>query len=195
MKKKSLLNTICGALVVVGAVWLFVACGGNVKNESAPAILTEAVPFAPDGEEAAALAAGNEQFAAIFAFMKQCSLDTLPKGRYEIDGEKVTLTIMEGALKERANAALEVHNRYYDLQIPLSQAEEYGIAAREICVSPRGEFNEKKDILFYDDAPTHYVTLQPGEAIIFSPEVAHAPMVGEGTIRKAVFKILRECVE
>ena len=189
MKKGNMLNSLCRVLVLVSVVWFFAACGGNTAKEAAPAILTEAIPFAPDGEEAAQLAAENEQFAVVFAFMKQCSLDTLPVGRYEIDGDRVYLTIMEGALKERANAPLEAHNAYYDLQIPLSQAEEYGIAVREKCVAPRGEFNPERDIIFYDDAPTHYVTLQMGEAIIFAPEVAHAPMIGEGSIRKAVFKI------
>lgn len=189
MKKETLLKICCRVLACVGVVWCAAACGGNTKKDAAPAILTEAVPFAPDGEAAAKLAAENEQWAALFAFMKQCSLDTLPVGRYEIDGDRLFLTIMEGPLKERANAPLEAHDAYYDMQIPLSQAEEYGIAVREKCVAPRGEFDAQRDIIFFDDAPTHYVTLQVGEAIIFAPEMAHAPMIGEGTIRKAVFKI------
>ena len=189
MKMKYALKFLAQGVVFTGSLLLFVACGGNTAKEAAPAILTEAVPFAPDGEAAARLAAENEQFAALFAFMKQCAIDTLPVGRYEIDGDRLFLTIMEGPLKERTNAPLEAHDAYYDLQIPLSQAEEYGIGLREQCVSPRGEFDAERDIIFYDDAPTRYVTLQVGEAIIFAPEMAHAPMIGEGTIRKAVFKI------
>lgn len=189
MKKEMMLNILRRGVVLVAAVLLFAACGGNTAKVAEPNILTEAVPFAPDGEAAARLAAENEQFAALFAFMKQCAIDTLPVGRYEIDGDRLFLMIMEGPLKERANAPLEAHDAYYDLQIPLSQAEEYGIGLREQCVSPRGEFDAERDIIFYDDTPTRYVTLQVGEAIIFAPEMAHAPMIGEGTIRKAVFKI------
>lgn len=189
MKMKNALNMLFRSLAVTGIVLCVAACGGNAAKASLPDILTEAVPFAPDGEATARLAAENEQFAALFAFMKQCAIDTLPVGRYEIDGDRLFLTIMEGPLKERTNAPLEAHDAYYDLQIPLSQAEEYGIGLREQCVSSRGEFDAERDIIFYDDAPTRYVTLQVGEAIIFAPEMAHAPMIGEGTIRKAVFKI------
>lgn len=31
--------------------------------------------------------------------------------------------------------------------------------------------------------------LGPGELIVFTPETAHAPMIGSGEQRKAVFKI------
>ena len=45
------------------------------------------------------------------------------------------------------------------------------------------------DILFFDDSPRLYVDAGPGELIVFTPETAHAPMIGSGTQRKAVFKI------
>ena len=54
---------------------------------------------------------------------------------------------------------------------------------------PDGEFNKEKDILFFDDAFEKMITVGIGEAITFSPEDAHAPLIGEGVIHKAVFKV------
>jgi beta-galactosidase beta subunit len=46
-----------------------------------------------------------------------------------------------------------------------------------------------KDILFFDDAIEETVTVEAGEMIVFKPDTAHAPLIGSGPIRKAIFKV------
>ena len=70
-----------------------------------------------------------------------------------------------------------------------ARAESYGIKARKDCRLPDGEMNVQKDILFYKDPVDFVITAQPGEDVTFAPETAHAPCIGEGTLRKAIFKV------
>ena len=35
-----------------------------------------------------------------------------------------------------------------------------------------------------------YLTIRPGEFVIVWPEDAHAPIIGEGTLRKLIAKVL-----
>jgi beta-galactosidase beta subunit len=46
-----------------------------------------------------------------------------------------------------------------------------------------------KDVLFYDDAPDMFFQLTNLQFAIFFPEDVHAPMIGEGNIKKMVIKV------
>ena len=43
--------------------------------------------------------------------------------------------------------------------------------------------------MFFKDASEEFVTAQIGDIMTFAPDMAHAPLIGEGTIHKAVFKV------
>ena len=49
--------------------------------------------------------------------------------------------------------------------------------------------NTEKDILKFEDPIIETITAQPGEPVTFAPETAHAPLIGEGPIHKAIFKV------
>lgn len=167
---------------------LAIACAGN-NEKPIPAAISEAVVFTPESAEAEELAAYNPLFAKLFDYLHTHRLDTMQAGRYEIDGDRLFLMLNINELKAREEAPLEVHDRYYDLQIALRIDETFGLLHRSACHAPRGEMNTEADILFFDDEPERYVTLRPGEAIVLSPEMAHAPLIGQGEQFKAVFKI------
>ena len=57
--------------------------------------------------------------------------------------------------------------------------------------TPLGTFDTQKDIQFFDDEPQTYYTLRPGQFTMLLPEDGHAPMVGEGHIRKIIVKVRR----
>ncbi|HOE94143.1 MAG TPA: YhcH/YjgK/YiaL family protein, partial [Candidatus Cryptobacteroides sp.] len=82
-----------------------------------------------------------------------------------------------------------VHDAFIDIQIPLSGPETFGVKPRSECTQPRGEMDSVKDILFFDDAIEETVTVKAGEMIVFKPDTAHAPLIGFGPIRKAIFKV------
>ena len=61
--------------------------------------------------------------------------------------------------------------------MPLSGKETFGVKSTTNCTNPIGEFDTERDILFYEDTPTEYITLNKGEFIIFFPDDAHAPCI------------------
>ena len=132
----------------------------------------------------------NPRFAKAFAYLKTIDLASLAEGKYEIDGKEIFMSVMERDLKTPEQAALEVHDKYIDIQVVVAGQESFGWKDRKACASPRGEMSAEKNILFYDDKPSTYFSLLPGEFSIFFPGDAHAPLVGHGRIKKCVIKVL-----
>ena len=114
----------------------------------------------------------------------------LPLGRTEVDGENVFINVMDVDLKRSADAKLEIHDRYLDIQVLVrGEREAFGWSQRDRVTRPLGAFDVQKDIRFYDDVPQTYYEVTPGQFTLLFPEDAHAPMVGEGTIRKVIVKV------
>ena len=131
-------------------------------------------------------------FAKAVAFLQRPNLMSLPNGRYELDGSNAYAMVQEVPLKAWEMGRPEVHREYFDIQLPLSGEETIGVGTFD----PKavGDFDEEKDIGFYDDVPVQPLTLRPGEFAILYPETcAHAPCCSEDTpgavIRKIVIKV------
>ncbi len=131
----------------------------------------------------------NPYFAKAFYFMATNDLGALAPGRYEVYGDNVWANIVEGSLKAQKDAKLEAHDKYIDIQICLKGSETFGWIKREACVKPAGEYDGAKDLIFYDDEETLFFTLNEGEFAIFFPEDGHTPMIGEGSVKKCIFKV------
>lgn len=71
---------------------------------------------------------------------------------------------------------------------PAGRSPSAGASAKDLKL-PQGEFDAEKDIQFFDDVPQTYYTLRPGQFTVLFPEDGHAPMVGEGTMRKIIVKV------
>lgn len=125
-----------------------------------------------------------------FEALAQFDLETLAPGKYEIEGSEIFLNLVERDLKTAEEAKLEVHDKYIDVQIVLRGQEGFGWSERQAMTQPQSEFNQEKDIQFFDDKPQTYYTLTPGQFTILLPEDSHAPLVGEGPIRKAIIKVM-----
>lgn len=122
-------------------------------------------------------------------FLQSTDLASLSGDKIEVDGDKVFIKLANTQLLTPEEAKFEAHNKYLDIQIPLSASESFGWGNRDELKEPKGEFDEKKDLLFFADKPTTYIKVLPGECVIFFPEDAHAPLVGEGSIRKVIVKV------
>lgn len=131
----------------------------------------------------------NPNYIKALEYIKNTDLNALEAGKHFIDGDKLFVNINDSALKTPEQARLEVHDKYIDIQIPLSKDECFGVKPRSECREPEGEFNAEKDILFYKDKDWKTVSVKAGEMIVFEPDTAHAPLIGEGTIHKAIFKV------
>ena len=132
---------------------------------------------------------GNKYYKAAFKFIAENDLNAMENGKHILDGDNLFVNIVDSKLKTPQEARLEVHNVYVDIQVPLSKAESYGVKPRSEAKGPEGDFNSEKDILFYTDKDWQTITVDKGQPITFDPDTAHAPLIGEGEIHKAIFKV------
>lgn len=128
-------------------------------------------------------------FAKAFEYIRAQDLEAIEAGKYEIDGKDLhaAVSLKEGVRQEEAK--FEAHNNYIDIQVCPSGTERIGWKPRHSCVQPKGEYNAEKDVSFFNDKPDTYFQLRQGQFAIFFPEDVHAPMIGEGAIKKLVVKV------
>ena len=131
-------------------------------------------------------------FPRAFEYIWKTELLSLAPGRYPIVGEDLFAIVEHVPGRTRAEAKLECHRRYIDIQLVLDGMDEMGWKALADCTQPVSDYSAEKDIRFFHDAPSSWIDTPPGAFCIFFPEDAHAPLVGEGIIRKVIFKIAAE---
>ena len=131
----------------------------------------------------------NPYYVQAMDYINFHNINDLPIGHHQIDGEDLYVNIVDSQMKTQGQARYEVHNNYIDIQIPLSKGETFGVKPRSECKEPDGEFDKEKDIMFFKDPVDQTVNVAAGEIIVFAPDTAHAPLIGEGTIHKAIFKV------
>jgi len=128
-------------------------------------------------------------FPRAFDYIRNTDLMSLVPGCYPIIGEDLLAIVEHLPGRTRAEAKLESHRRYIDIQLVLDGVDEMGWKALADCHKPVDEYSAARDIRFYDDAPATWIATPPGTFCMFFPDDAHAPLVSEGLIRKVVFKI------
>ncbi len=131
----------------------------------------------------------NKYYKMALEYIARTDLNALEPGKHFIDGDNLFVNIVDSNMKTPEAARLEVHNEYIDIQVPLSKPETFGVKPRTACVNPDGEYNPVKDILFFTDKDWQEITVYEGQPITFDPDMGHAPLIGEGTIHKAIFKV------
>ncbi|NQU39938.1 MAG: YhcH/YjgK/YiaL family protein [Lentisphaerae bacterium] len=134
-------------------------------------------------------AALHPRFADAVCFLARPDLSELPDGRLDISGETLYAVVMRAAGRPVDQAALEVHNRYIDIQVVLTGPETMGWKPRGTCQEPSAPYDAEKDLQFFDDRPDSWVQVNTGQFAIFYPADAHAPMVAEGRLHKIVIKV------
>lgn len=130
----------------------------------------------------------NTLFEKAFNFALD-NIYTLAEGEYCVEEDNIYLIITEGELRSEFEAPLEAHNIYIDIQIVIRGIECFGVRDRSRCNFSKEKYDKECDIEFYDDKFENRVTLVENDFIIFFPEDAHAPLIGEGCVRKAIIKI------
>jgi len=128
-------------------------------------------------------------FKEAFEYLRAIDFANAETGKTELQGKDLFVVVSDSGLKTEEDAKMEVHNKYIDIQLPVSMPETYGWKARAELKEAREAFNEEKDIQFFYDKGTTRVTAVPGDFAVFFPQDGHAPCIGEGTVRKVVVKI------
>ena len=135
-------------------------------------------------------AALHPRFQAVFDFIDNNDVASLPCGRHDIDGDNIFVMVQELDLREVSAARLELHRKYIDIQLLLSGPNEvFGWSEKKDCLTAETEYDEQKDIQLFTDIPQCFYSVGEGQFSILFPEDGHAPMLGEGHVKKCIFKV------
>lgn len=130
-------------------------------------------------------------FARAFEYLRGLDLNTIEDGKYDIDGDNLRAIVSNknGMTAEESVSKFECHDKHIDIQVCIRGVEKMGWKSRKDCKEQKGEYNPDKDVVFYSDAPDMYFELRDNQFVIFYPDDVHAPMIGEGPIKKLVIKV------
>jgi biofilm protein TabA len=132
----------------------------------------------------------HPRFAKAFEFVKGLTLETLEAGqKFEIDGKDIHASVTAKDGLKAGDAKFEAHDNHFDIQICPSANESIGWSPRDAVKEVKTPYNSEKDVTFFADKPHTYFQLKSGEFAIFYPEDVHAPLIGDGVIKKLVVKI------
>ena len=134
-------------------------------------------------------AALNPLFPQAIEFIKNADLANLPLGRNEIMGDEIFANVMEVQPRTKEEIPVEVHRKYIDIQIPISDDEVMGYIP--LAQLPAGEYNEQNDVTLYPVGllATDYVNVKRSMFTIFFPQDGHAPAVTSVKMKKVIIKI------
>lgn len=128
-------------------------------------------------------------FKTLFDYVKTHDLLHAELGRIEIDGDRLFINNVNPECVPAEKQVLELHRDYIDVHILLEGAERIGWKAIEDLTTETKPYEQEGDCALYSDTPTTFVDLLPGQFAIVYPEDPHAPVIGQGKIRKLIAKV------
>lgn len=128
-------------------------------------------------------------FKKAFDFVRSHSLTDAPLGRIEVEGDSIFINNCQPECVSAEAQVLEVHRQYIDIHILLEGEETVGWKPLADCHNEAKTYSEAEDCALYAEPAMSYVTMRPGQVLIVWPEDAHAPVIGNGTIRKLIVKV------
>lgn len=132
----------------------------------------------------------SERLDKALRFIADQKFQGFEDGEYLIDSRDVRVKIQHIQTKLAADAKLEAHNAFIDIQMPLEGTESVGWCFRGTALAET-EAHPERDVWFYK-GKVSTVELIAGELVILFPNDVHAPGLSidsPARIRKAVFKI------
>ena len=131
----------------------------------------------------------NPHFKKVVGYIESTDLSALGEGRHDIDGDNAYMLVSEPALRAAGEARIEAHDRYIDIQVVIEGIERHGWTPRQCCMDVMTPYSPASDIIFFNDPAQLFVDLANGDMTIYFPWDGHAPLIGEGKVRKAVIKV------
>lgn len=122
-------------------------------------------------------------------FLQGNDLKALEPGRYTLVEGLLYVNVDIANAKTKAEAKLEAHRRFIDIQLPLSVEEQMGYSPLAHCKQTNACYNDEKDIIFFEGEAETYLKVLPGMFTIFFPQDAHAPCVMNETNKKIIVKV------
>lgn len=133
----------------------------------------------------------NPLFAQAIEYLKSTDLNAIEAGnKVELKGKDLVVNFSQTKPKTKEEAKLETHNKFIDIQIPLSGVEVMGYTPAKDCVPADAVYNAEKDITFFEGLAESYIAVKPGMFAIFFPQDGHAPGITETGVKKVIVKVL-----
>lgn len=132
----------------------------------------------------------GERFEKGFKFLVNNDLISLLEGKHEIDGDNVFALVSNYVTKSPEEKDPESHRIYADIQYIVKGCEKIGYAVYD-SQKVFKEYNEEKDIMFYNDF-SFYLNLFTGMFTVFFPDDIHMPgitMDEPVEVKKIVIKV------
>lgn len=128
-------------------------------------------------------------FKQAFDYIKSTDFSKMEPGKVYLDGKNLFVNYSECHTKTEADAKLETHEAYIDIQVATEHEEVMGYIPTRDLKEPRAPYDPEKDIQFFYDKAQIMLTVKPGQFVIFWPEDGHQPGIAEGTWRKVIVKV------
>lgn len=132
-------------------------------------------------------------FAKAIRYALSMDFSALEPGKYPVVGDDIFAIVNEYMTKPVSECDPESHRDYADIQLMIGGTERFGYAplAGQPETTP---YDEEKDVALYTlpAEDLSYLTLHPGEFIIFFPYDIHQPEVFSRQpelVRKVVIKV------
>lgn len=119
--------------------------------------------------------------------MDDLDLDAMADGRHVIRGQDVFLNLSRSTCSQ--NGIWEAHREYIDFQLILEGEESIAWAPLDAVPDFSGYDKERDLMQSRSNLISSTLLLRQRMFAIFFPEDAHKPGLGQGSVRKAVFKL------
>lgn len=131
----------------------------------------------------------HPRFKKAFDFLRNTDLMGLPVGKIELEGLDLVVTVAEITGKKADEVRMETHNRYIDIQVPISAEETMGWASEANLKHVTEPYNTEKDITFFGEKATNFLKIKPFEFAVFFPTDGHQPGIANDKIKKIIVKV------
>lgn len=128
-------------------------------------------------------------FKKLFDYVKSHDLLHAEPGRIEIDGDNLFINNVSAQGVPAERQPLEAHRSYIDVHILLEGSERIGWKSIEEVRNLTKPYEAESDCALYAEPASAYVDLTPGQFLVVYPEDPHAPLIGNGAIRKLIGKV------
>ncbi len=132
----------------------------------------------------------HHSFDKVLDFIRHNDLHTLTLGKHIIEEGNIWCSIAESTGKGfEVLPKMEVHDSFIDIHVLLEGNETIGFKDRALCHLDGVHYDEVKDVALFEEEPDVYVNCGLDNFVICYPKDGHTPLLGEGSIKKAIFKV------
>jgi len=128
-------------------------------------------------------------FAKAFEILRSTDWINEPPGKRAIIPDRLLVIVEDVDGRGRNAARLESHERFLDVQYIVRGEESIGWSHISDAGTPVEVYSAGKDIAFFNGVPQAWISVPPSHFVVFFREDTHAPLAGDGPLRKVIVKV------